>query len=158
MTVALNGISWRSFIYLEYAAIDTLVIITDEDLLTIGVVNFVALENTVAYGNSRKEAIRRMKRAIKEYRITGVKNTLLFGSFVMDHPEFIKGNFTTHFVDEHFTPQVQSLKDQANHQNEPWLEDLGKLGATLIGKSSTKPVQHVSVAQGSSNWSSHRRR
>ncbi|MGB0457769.1 MAG: hypothetical protein ACPGGH_05525, partial [Chitinophagales bacterium] len=60
--------------------------------------------------------------------------------------------------DEHFTPQVQSLKDQANHQNEPWLEDLGKLGATLIGKSTAKPIQNVSLAQGSSNWANQRRR
>ena len=116
------------------------------------------ISKLIVYGNSREEAIHRMKRAIKEYRISGVKNTLSFGSFVMEHPEFAKGNFTTHFVDEHFTPQVQSLKEQANHKHEPWLEDLGKLGATLIGKSDDKPVQNVSVAKASSNWSSQRRR
>ena len=92
------------------------------------------ISKLIVYGNSREEAIHRMKRAIKEYRIVGVKNTLTFGSFVMEHPEFVKGNFTTHFVDEHFIPQVESLKDQENHQNEPWLEELGKLGATMIGK------------------------
>ena len=88
------------------------------------------ISKLIVYGNSREEAIHRMKRAIKEYRIVGVKNTLLFGSFVMEHPEFVKGNFTTHFVDEHFTSQVQSLKEESNHEHEPWLEDLGKLGAT----------------------------
>ena len=116
------------------------------------------ISKLIVYGNSREEAIHRMKRAIKEYRIVGVKNTLTFGSFVMEHPEFVKGNFTTHFVDEHFTPQVESLKAQENYEHEPWLEDLGKLGVTMIGKSAAKPVQHVSVAQGSSNWSSQRRR
>ena len=115
------------------------------------------ISKLIVYGNSREEAIHRMKRAIKEYRITGVKNTLIFGSFVMEHPEFVKGNFTTHFVDEHFTPEVQSLKDPANHHKEPWLEDLGKLGAALIGKSA-KPVQNTSDSKGSSNWSSQRRR
>ena len=47
---------------------------------------------------------------------------------------------------------------EQNAQNEPWLEDLGKLGATLIGKSTAKPIQNVSMEQGSSNWSSQRRR
>ena len=116
------------------------------------------ISKLIVHGNCREEAIHRMKRAIKEYRIAGVKNTLIFGSFVMEHPEFVKGNFTTHFVDEHFTPQVKSLKKESNHEHEPWLEDLGKLGASLIGNSAAEPVQHVSVAQGSSNWSSQRRR
>ena len=116
------------------------------------------ISKLIVHGNCREEAIHRMKRAIKEYRIAGVKNTLIFGSFVMEHPEFVKGNFTTHFVDEHFTPQVKSLKKESNHEHEPWLEDLGKLGASLIGNSAAEPVQHVSVAQGSNNWSSQRRR
>ena len=37
----------------------------------------------------RSEAIARMKRAIAEYRIVGVRNTLSFGRFVMDHPAFV---------------------------------------------------------------------
>ena len=88
------------------------------------------ISKLIVYAGTRNEAIQRMKRAIKEYRITGIKNTLIFGLFVMEHPEFVKGNFTTHFVDEHFTPQVEALKAEQNAQNEPWLEDLGKLGAT----------------------------
>ena len=45
-----------------------------------------------------------MKRAIQEYEITGIENTLSFGSFVLDHEAFVSGKFDTHFVSKYFTP------------------------------------------------------
>lgn len=56
------------------------------------------------HGKDREEAIERMKRAISEYDIVGIKNTLSFGTFVMNHPAFTSGNFSTHFVAQHFDP------------------------------------------------------
>ncbi len=58
----------------------------------------------ITYGKDRSEAIDRMKRAIAEYNIAGVKTTLPFCDFVLDHPEFKDGTFTTKFVESHFTP------------------------------------------------------
>jgi acetyl-CoA carboxylase biotin carboxylase subunit len=56
----------------------------------------------IAFGNSRTEAINRMKRAIDEYDITGIQTTLSFGKFVMQHQAFTSGNFDTHFVQKYF--------------------------------------------------------
>lgn len=52
----------------------------------------------VTYGTNRNEAIARMKRAIDEYEIEGVRNTLEFGRFVMDDEDFCAGNFDTGFI------------------------------------------------------------
>lgn len=65
----------------------------------------------VAYGKDRTEAIDRMLRAIQEYKITGVKNTLQFGAFVITHPDFVSGKFDTHFVAKHFKPEYLKKED-----------------------------------------------
>ena len=61
------------------------------------------LSKLITYGKDREEAISRMKRAIMDYTIVGVKTTLPFALFVMDHPNFVDGDFDTHFVKTHFT-------------------------------------------------------
>ncbi|PCH66821.1 MAG: acetyl-CoA carboxylase biotin carboxylase subunit [Bacteroidetes bacterium] len=66
----------------------------------------------ITYGKDRKEAINRMKRAISEYKISGVANTLLFGDFVMNNKDFIKGTFDTHFVEKHFKPKFLNKEDK----------------------------------------------
>jgi len=60
----------------------------------------------VVYGKDRTEAIERMIRAIDEYKISGVQTTLEFCKFVMKHPAFTSGKFDTHFVSQHFKPEV----------------------------------------------------
>jgi len=62
----------------------------------------------VAWGNTREEAIQRMKRAIDEYQITGIQSTLTFGKFVMNHPVFKKGTYTTDFVNLYFNSELMS--------------------------------------------------
>ncbi len=64
----------------------------------------------ISYGKDRNEAIERMKRAIHEYQISGVKTTLPFCDFVLGHQEFLDGTFTTKFVETHFTPEVLEKK------------------------------------------------
>ncbi|MCO5230863.1 MAG: acetyl-CoA carboxylase biotin carboxylase subunit [Chitinophagales bacterium] len=56
------------------------------------------------YGKNRDEAIQNMKKAIESYHIVGAKTTLPFGTFVMNHPAFISGDFNTKFVDNYFKP------------------------------------------------------
>jgi acetyl-CoA carboxylase biotin carboxylase subunit len=67
----------------------------------------------VTYGATREEAIQRMIRAIDDYQIIGISTTLPFCKFVMKHPVFVDGSFTTKFVDEHFKPEylVEDVTD-----------------------------------------------
>lgn len=72
------------------------------------------ISKLVVHGKDREEAIARMKRAISEYEIKGIKNTLNFGMFVMNHDAFVSGHFDTHFVPEHFKPEylIQHFEDE----------------------------------------------
>ncbi len=59
----------------------------------------------IVHAPNRLEAIQKMKRAIDEYAVVGVENTLKFGQFVMQHDAFISGQFDTHFVKNYFKPE-----------------------------------------------------
>ncbi len=54
----------------------------------------------IAYGNDRGEAIDRMRRALDECVIDGLPSTLPFHVSMMQHPRFLSGQFSTHFLEE----------------------------------------------------------
>jgi propionyl-CoA carboxylase alpha chain len=56
----------------------------------------------IAWGANRDEAIRRMRRALAEYEIAGVRTTIPFCLWVLNHPNFVAGEFDTHFVQNEF--------------------------------------------------------
>ncbi len=61
----------------------------------------------VVYADSRSEAIKNTLTAIDDYEISGVKTTLDFAKFVLNHDAFISGNFDTNFVKHYFdSPDV----------------------------------------------------
>ena len=59
----------------------------------------------IAFGDNRNAAIRNLLEAIKRFDITGIETTLPFGKFVCEHPNFISGQFDTHFIEKYFTPE-----------------------------------------------------
>ncbi|MBD1262741.1 acetyl-CoA carboxylase biotin carboxylase subunit [Maribacter polysiphoniae] len=68
------------------------------------------LSKLVAYGETRDEAIQIMLKAISDYVIRGVQTTLPFGKFVFEHEAFRTGKFDTHFVKDHYSPEVLKAK------------------------------------------------
>jgi acetyl-CoA carboxylase biotin carboxylase subunit len=54
----------------------------------------------LTWGNDRNEAIERMKRALSEYRISGVATTIPFHIKVMNNEKFKEGKIHTHFIEE----------------------------------------------------------
>ncbi len=63
------------------------------------------LSKLITYGKTREEAMELMLEAIQNYKVKGVQTTLPFGSFVFAHEAFRSGNFDTHFVKEHYSPE-----------------------------------------------------
>ncbi|MBI5663960.1 MAG: acetyl-CoA carboxylase biotin carboxylase subunit [Nitrospirae bacterium] len=53
----------------------------------------------IVHGKDRKEAIVKMKRALNEFIIDGIKTTVPFFLKILDDPDFIKGNINTHFLE-----------------------------------------------------------
>ena len=58
------------------------------------------LGKLICHGNSRTEAIARMKQALGELVIEGIATTASFHRKIMDNEKFIAGDLTTHFIDE----------------------------------------------------------
>ncbi len=54
----------------------------------------------IATGETRKDAIAKMKRALEEFIVEGVKTTIPFHRQLMSHPDFIKGDYTTKFMED----------------------------------------------------------
>ena len=54
----------------------------------------------ITTAQTREEAISKMKRALDEFVIEGIKTTIPFHRQLMDHPEYIAGNYTTKFMED----------------------------------------------------------
>ena len=54
----------------------------------------------ITTAQSREEAINKMKRALDEFVIEGIKTTIPFHRELMEHPDYISGNYTTKFMDD----------------------------------------------------------
>jgi acetyl-CoA carboxylase biotin carboxylase subunit len=65
------------------------------------------------WGETRGEAILRMRRALDEYRIIGVKTNIPFHQQIVNHTEFIYGQFDTTFVEQRFAMHQTNGTDLA---------------------------------------------
>ena len=53
----------------------------------------------ITTAQTREEAINKMKRALDEFVIEGIKTTIPFHRQLMDHPDYVAGNYTTKFME-----------------------------------------------------------
>lgn len=58
------------------------------------------ISKLIVWGRTRDEAIDRMRRALFEYKITGIKTTIRFLERIMDTPDFKNGTYNTHFIEK----------------------------------------------------------
>lgn len=101
----------------------------------------------ITYGSSRQDAIEKMKDAIGQFRIKGIETTLPFGEFVFGHESFVSGDFDTHFVKKHFTPE-------AYHQSSAKER---KVAAIIAVKNYQTELQKASaIAHPSDKWYTNR--
>jgi acetyl-CoA carboxylase biotin carboxylase subunit len=64
------------------------------------------ISKLVVWAESREEAIRRMRRAVAEYRVVGIRTTLPLFARVLASPAFIAGDFDTTFLDTGLEPRA----------------------------------------------------
>ncbi|MEO8648467.1 MAG: acetyl-CoA carboxylase biotin carboxylase subunit [Acidobacteriota bacterium] len=106
------------------------------------------------HGRNRSEAIERMRRALREYEVGGIKTTLPFFRKVMEDPEFIAGKLDTGFIEGFM----------ARSENEPVsevLNDMAILAASLTVRKSTslkKAIGSNNPAKTQSRWAEAGRR
>jgi acetyl-CoA carboxylase biotin carboxylase subunit len=58
------------------------------------------LSKLIAWGNSREETIARLRRALDEYTITGIRTNAGLFRRILEEPEFLRGEIHTRWLDE----------------------------------------------------------
>jgi propionyl-CoA carboxylase alpha chain len=100
----------------------------------------------IVHGQDREEAIQRMIRAIEEYRITGVKTTLGFCKFVMQHDAFQSGSYNTHFISKYYHPtNKNSIENDLK-------EITAVFTARMVSTTQKSPNSHSDSKPSSSLW------
>jgi acetyl-CoA carboxylase, biotin carboxylase subunit len=72
------------------------------------------LSKVIVWGKDRTQAIARMRRALAEYQVMGVRTTLPFVRWLMVHPRFIAGDFSTDFIAEEWETRK---KHEVHHEH-----------------------------------------
>jgi len=111
------------------------------------------ISKLAAWGRSRSEAIDRLRRALDEYQIAGIKTTLPFFREIVDDEEFIAGRLDTGFISrfqerraatrEAGAPEIES--DETRRQ------DLAMIVAALAYQQSQRQAPKQSDTE-QSNW------
>ncbi len=105
------------------------------------------ISKLICWGETRGEAILRMRRALEEYRILGVKTNIPFHQRIMDSHRFIAGQFDTRFVEERFA------MDEANAEREQ-LTTIAAIMATLVAHRESQQAAEIirPASRDTSNW------
>ena len=100
------------------------------------------ISKLITYGRNREDAINRMKRALSEYIILGVKTTIPFHKAILRNPNFISGDLNTHFIDTY----KKGIESEMNNVIAEDLEKVNKLKSTFMPG---KKIAAISAAVGS---------
>jgi acetyl-CoA carboxylase biotin carboxylase subunit len=107
------------------------------------------LSKLIVWGRDRTQAIARMRRALAEYEILGVRTTLPFDRWLMENPRYINGDLSTDFVTEEWETrnkhadhhqQIASVEKNENEKTEEALHP-SKLAALVGGLLMQEQVQ-----------------
>jgi acetyl/propionyl-CoA carboxylase alpha subunit len=101
----------------------------------------------IVWGETRAQAILRMRRALEEYRIVGVRTNIPFHQTMMDSHRFMGGQYDTRFVEERFS------MDDAGEGKDVHAETAAIL-ATLVAHRETERSANIvnRNERDASNW------
>ena len=68
------------------------------------------IAKVIGMGTTRQHAIDRMRRALGEYLIRGIKTTIPFQEAIMRDPDFLRGHYNTGFVEKIITSRIAEFK------------------------------------------------
>ncbi|MBK8946503.1 MAG: acetyl-CoA carboxylase biotin carboxylase subunit [Ignavibacteriae bacterium] len=108
------------------------------------------LSKLITWGKNRNEAIERMKRALGEYQIAGVKTNINFFNWILENEIFLNSTFDNNFLDNHFlTLQKNEWRKDVNQK---YKEISAILSAYLkFGNNNLKPSKNCISTN--NNWS-----
>jgi len=102
------------------------------------------ISKLICYGNTRAEAVLRMRRALEEYRIMGVKTNIPFHQHMMDSHRFMTAQFHTKFVEDDFSMAARKA---------PYESEAAILATLAAHREAQKASQVVAPGErDTSNW------
>jgi acetyl-CoA carboxylase, biotin carboxylase subunit len=103
------------------------------------------ISKLAAWGATRDEAISRIRRALGEYRIEGIKTNISFFLEILDHPNFRSADFDTGFIDRWL--QTRKVETHIPEQS----RDFAALAAVIFQSENT-PARMEVAKQTESPW------
>ena len=107
------------------------------------------ISKLAAWGQNRQEAIDRLRRALTEYQVVGIKTTLPFFREIVEDPEFIEGNLDTGFI-----PRFNERRQASANQGSQRVADIAMIAAALTYKRQqhNRSISRVSSSEIESRW------
>ncbi len=105
------------------------------------------ISKLIVWGDTRGEAILRMRRALEEYKILGVRSNIPFHQHLMDSHRFMGGQYDTRFVEERFSIEEAEERKESH-------PEIAAILATLVAHRQTERAAHVIQRneRDTSNW------
>ncbi len=92
----------------------------------------------VAWGGDRPQAIARMRRALREYEILGVRTTVPFFRWWLEQPAFVAGQFHTGSLDE----LLHERRGRPFSEAEASVDEVAAVAAALLPLAAPGPLGH----------------
>jgi pyruvate carboxylase subunit A len=108
------------------------------------------ISKLITFGRTREEAISRMKRALSEYVVLGVKTTIPFHKAIIRNPNFLSGDLNTHFIDENKRGIYEEMENVIAED----VENVNRLKSTFMPQ---QKIAAISAAVGSYLTESNKR-
>ncbi|HLF88914.1 MAG TPA: acetyl-CoA carboxylase biotin carboxylase subunit [Anaerolineales bacterium] len=105
------------------------------------------ISKLIVWGETRAEAILRMRRALEEYRILGVKTNIPFHQHLLDQHRFMAGQFDTKFVEERFSME-EAEEGKVTHP------EIAAILAAIVAHNQTQAAAQIVQRneRDTSNW------
>ena len=102
------------------------------------------ISKLIAWAEDRPHAIARMRRALGEYEVAGIKTTLPFFTWLLTQPEFIDGRFHTTYLDD----VLLSRNGRRFAETPPDVEEIAVIAAAIQSASAPSALRRETPADG----------
>ncbi|HWS22845.1 MAG TPA: acetyl-CoA carboxylase biotin carboxylase subunit [Anaerolineales bacterium] len=103
------------------------------------------ISKLIVWGETRASAILRMRRALQEYRIVGVRTNIPFHQMLLDSHRFMAGVFDTRFIEERFA--INDVHDEDD-------QEIAAIISTLVAHQKNQKASQFVMRneRDTSNW------
>ncbi len=108
------------------------------------------ISKLVVWASDRTSAIRRMKRALNDYIVRGIKTNIAFHHVLLDHPAFREGTYDTQFLARELDGLLAKLKERNAEAEE--IATIAAVIAAFEAESQAQPSAAGAASQAGNAW------